>query len=125
MQIHNTQPAFAGGGITLLDRIYGNSGSLITQAGISSISLEVNWYHTGELIATDTPTVADVVFDTLQTDFRWDVDCSGYNFRYAASDSMLPQGGRHVLFKFTFTPTSGAPFIVAHLVPLINTTVGP
>lgn len=64
-------------------------------------------------IVTGTLTVADVVFDSLQTsDTRWSVDSTGYNFAYAAPVTWFPSGGVVYQVELTFTPTSGAAFKV-------------
>lgn len=60
-------------------------------------------------ITTGSLTISSVVFDTLQTDARWDVDSTGYNFGWQAPASLFPDGGTVYRVKVTLTLTGGAP----------------
>lgn len=120
--------AFEDGGVTLLDRVVGNSDTPITQASVDSIVLAV--YEcadeedavnaVGEVVAGvgGTLVVADTVYDTLQTAAPWrnTEDATGYNFRYNAPATCLPTGGKWYRFQFKVTPTSGAAFWVVWIV---------
>lgn len=97
------------------------TGSVITQAVISSIAYavydvtgydEVNDTGTVTLIIAGTQTISSVVFDTLQTPAIWtgNVDATGYNFRVDAPVSWIPAAPKRYRFDFKFTPTTGAAF---------------
>ena len=78
------------------------------QAAISSITLAV--YDVSDVsstFATDTLTVSSVVFDTLQTDGRWNVDSTGYNFKHDIAATVFVTPGRYRL-EYLVTPTGGA-----------------
>ena len=93
-------------------------GVAVVQADISAISYSVFDHsalgdpvvggHDGVAL-----TVADVVFDTLQTDARWTKDATGYNFRHAIAGTAFPTGGHRYRIEYTFTPISGNAWIVA------------
>lgn len=98
-------------GVFLMGRYKGGDGSLITQASISSIAIKV--YDDGDPTAAVDElalTVADVVFDALQTDERWQEDSSGYNFGYALPAESLPDGQKNYNVEVKFTPASGEAF---------------
>ena len=98
------------------------TGSLITQAAITSIKYTLYDLGFGAMDApsavtghTDVSlTVADVVFDTLQTDGRWTEDSTGYNFSLQLDASANPpfpasgvaQKNRYDL-RVWFTPATG------------------
>lgn len=103
-------------GAYLMARILaGDDGLAAQQADISSISYVV--YDQDDLtVATTTTTsltVSTVVFDTLQTDARWTVDTTGYNFGWAAPAALFPTGGKVYRTELKFTPASGEAY---HLV---------
>ena len=98
-----------------MGRIRGTDGALIVQADITSIAYNVYDLdgatpHTAT--TTGTLTVADVVFDTLQTDERWSADGLGYNFRADVAASVPAHGGHTYLIDWNFTPASGEEFPV-------------
>ena len=99
------------GGATLMSRIVGNDAANIVQADITSISRVV---FVGSTISTaeTTPVVATVVFDTLQTDARWAVDSTGYNFRQDVAASVFADGDTIYRVEYKFTPASGEVFWV-------------
>ena len=114
----NWAEAFEDGGITLMDRVYGNSGSLISQAGTTSVILTVYECDTQQdVIDADgtalvgvggSLTVSSLVYDSLQTALPWSKDSTGYNFRYNAAAAALPTGGKWYRFEFQVAPASGA-----------------
>lgn len=63
-------------------------------------------------IATDTLTVANVVFDTLQTDARWTKDSTGYNFRDRIAGTNFPTGGHTYRVEYFFTGSASESFFV-------------
>lgn len=95
--------------------------ALITQADVASISYTIAKRSTGEKVAGHTAvaaTVADVIFDTIQTPANnpfWDVDPIGFNFALeidASANSPFPQANTDYAITITVTLTSGnkAPF---------------
>jgi hypothetical protein len=125
MKINRAQ-AFEDGGVTLMDRVYGNAGTALTQATTTSIVLAVYQCNTeddaenavGTVLSGvgGSLTVSAVVYDSLQTAAPWTKDTTGYNFRYNAAATHLPVGGKWYRFEFLVTPTSGAAFWVVWIV---------
>ena len=70
-------------GVTCMSRILGDDGAAITQSGTSAITVAVFKNTNTAATYTASLTVADVVFDSYQTDARLSEDSTGYNFRYA------------------------------------------
>lgn len=103
-------------GCYLMARVTGNSGSVITQASISTISYGVWDMSTSPptvVVAAGTSLVVSaVVFDTLQTDARWTRDSTGYCFAVAMPAASFPDGGRTYRVEVKMTPASGAVFHV-------------
>jgi len=95
-------------GFIILARIYGEDSVLLQQSSVTSIEYDV-WRIGNErsfeqrlgltqtlfnetpikISGPDTLVVADTIFDTLQTDERWNVDDTGYNFAAAMPASTL------------------------------------
>ena len=109
-------------GAVIMARVYGNAGTPITQASLASIVCKVFDLSDGNtLIATRTLTIADVVFDALQTsDARWTTDSTGYNFLDAVPATAFPNGGRTYRLEYVFTPVSGQPFALVAEVDAVN-----
>ena len=99
-------------GITCMSRILGDDASAITQATTSAITVAV--FKNTSTVATYTAslTVADVVFNSLQTDSRWNKDSTGYNWRYDVIASVFDDGDATYRLEFKFTPTSGSQYFV-------------
>lgn len=110
---------FEDGGATFLARVYGNSGSAITQASLSSITCKVfdlDSTTPDTAILTPTVTIASVVYDTLQTGGLWvddngdALDSVGYNFAHAMPATAFPTGGHRYRIEYKLTPASGEVF---------------
>lgn len=83
-------------------------GSNATQSDCSSITMKA--WDTNDLTTTvlsTSLTVSSVVFDTLQTDGRWSVDTTGYNFRYDVADTVCTTAGSRYLFEAVVTTAGG------------------
>ena len=119
--IHGT--AFKNGTATLLARVVGAEGQPIVQADVSSAKYSVYLLddqdadtrtavtgHDGVSL-----TVADVIFNSLQTDALWTVDATGYNFRHVldvSANQAFAMAGRRYLVEFELTPLSGQVILV-------------
>jgi hypothetical protein len=78
------------------------------QADCSSITIKA--WDTADFTSTVlsvSPTVSNVVFDTLQTDGRWGEDTTGYNFRYDVADTICVTPGSRYLFEVVITTSGG------------------
>ena len=99
---------FEDGGASLMARVVGPDAANITQAGTTSITWAAyDVVAGGAATASDTLTVSSVVFDTLQTDARWTVDSTGYNFRHDMPATTFATGGTTYRIEYKFTPASG------------------
>ena len=81
----------------------------ITSSDISTIAYSIR--KDGASVASNTLTVADVVFDTLKTGGGWDYDSTGYNFRWLVAGSNFPSTGTYYI-AITFTDTASNTFVV-------------
>lgn len=116
-EVFECQAVFEDSAFSLMARVHAN-GVNLTQAVTSSISIKVFDRADGSQVGPEyTPVVASAIFDTLQTDARWGVNTVGYNFRWDAADTVLPDGGKNYRIEITFTPTSGYPFTQPFNVP--------
>lgn len=123
-----------GGTATLLARIVGWSAAAITQADIAEAEytvylLDEHDPDTRTAVTAHTAvelTVADVIYDTLQTDAVWDQDATGYNFRHTVDVRPVSEeeedggglgpaftaAGRTYLVEVTLTPVTGQVIIL-------------
>ena len=79
-----------------LARIDGWDGALITQADLSAIEYTIYEHSDDSRLPVDGNTaipltIADVIYDSLQTSDAWDVDTTGYNFALRLDGSSTPQ----------------------------------
>ena len=83
-------------------------GANAVQADCSSVTVK-GWdsidFDTTVLSAT--PAVSSVVYDTLQTDGRWDTDSTGYNFRYDVADTVVTIPNHRYRFEAVVTTSGG------------------
>lgn len=99
---------FEDSGVSPMARVVGNDGANIVQADITSIHRTIYNAATGVVVQASTAvTVADAVFDTLQTDARWTYDATGYNFRDDAPATQFASGSTVYRVAYKFTPASG------------------
>jgi len=107
-------------GLTCMARITGEDAANITQSDISTIGLKI-FADDSTTEAVDTSlTVADVVFDALQTDSRWTVDATGYNWKFEIPSTAFPDGDVSYRCEFKFTPSSGNVWYVVFVVDTIE-----
>lgn len=121
MDIHGT--AFKNGSITLLARIVDGNGEHVVQSDIAAAKCTVYLLdgqdpdsRAAVAAHTNVPVpVADVVFDTLQTDATWTVDTTGYNFRHTidvSAHQAFAVAGRRYLVEYQLSPASGQTILV-------------
>jgi hypothetical protein len=122
--------AFRNGSATLLARIVGTGGAPVLQADVSAVKYTVYLLddqnpdsrtavaeHSGVSL-----TVADVVFDTLQTDPIWTIDATGYNFRHVldvSAYSAFAVAGRRYLVEYQLTSAVGQMILVRFRINVI------
>ncbi len=128
IDIHGS--AFKNGSATLLARIVGQDGDNILQSDVNTIVYTV-YLLDDQDPNTRTPvtghtdvslTVADIIFNTLQTDAIWTVDATGYNFRHVLDVSSNPAfaiAGRRYLVEYQLTPAVGQMIIVRFRINVI------
>ncbi|MBN1393740.1 MAG: hypothetical protein JW959_01730 [Pirellulales bacterium] len=115
--------AFKNGTVTLLARVVGGDADPITIADVDSIEYSIyllDDQNPDDRTAVDghadaSLTVADVLFNSLQTDSLWTVDATGYNFRHTPEVAAYPAfavAGRRYLVEYRIAPTLGQVIIV-------------
>jgi len=85
-------------------------GKLVQQADLSSITVELfdlDGADPDTADQTSTPTIADVIFNTLQTSDIWTNVSGGGNFLFDVPASWLTTGSRNYLVQAKFTNTGG------------------
>ncbi len=118
MGLPQTFTIYEDSGALILSRITGDAGTELTQSDVSSIAYSVyDMEDRTTATATGTLTVSAVVYDTLQTDSRWDTDATGYNFAWSAPASLFPTGDKIMRVEIAITPASGE---VIHIVRYAN-----
>ena len=119
--VHGT--AFKNGSAVLMARIVDASGAHVQQAGIAAIEysiLELDPCRPDDLTVVAghdgaSLTVANVIFNALQTGGLWTVDEVGYNFRHeidVSSSEAFPKAGTQYQVRYELTPTTGQKSIV-------------
>jgi len=104
---------------SVVGRLYNQAGALVTQAmlgspgGIAYRAYRMEGNVAREITSAATSiTVANVIYDTLQTNsIVWPEDSTGYNFKWDVPYTLLKKGGRYQI-EITFTPSSGDPYPV-------------
>ena len=90
-----------------------HGGTLLLQADFTSIHYEawnMDASPVNQVKVATALNVANVVFDTLQTDARWTADATGYNFLHAMPATAFPTGKHTYKVEYKVTPASGAVF---------------
>ena len=115
-----TATIFEDSGVTLMARVNIEDATAAQQADITSISVVVTDLSDESVaLASTSLTVANVVFDTLQTDARWGADTTGYNFRYTVAASVLTDPVEYIV-EFKWTPATGEVFHTWHKIKALN-----
>ncbi len=109
-----SQVFWQGNSLVVLARIVGLNQVAITQASLSGTIgrtvANVNTKLAGDATAL---VVADTVFNSLQTDYGWDQDSTGYNFRDIISGANFPLGDVPYQIQYAATDTSSRPLVFA------------
>lgn len=95
---------------SLMQRVHAD-GANIVQSDLSSITYKILNTETGEEEDSGTLTVSDVVYNSLQTDSRWEADDTGYNFKHDLSHSAFPDPNVIYVVEYVFTLTGGNQFL--------------
>lgn len=109
MQPIKVSPVYEDGNCYILGYVTDlTDGAAVQQADLSSIALKVfDSKLPGEDATYDgTLTIANVIFDTLQTGFGW-TGTVGFNLKVLVTPAMIPRGGTTYRFEFKFTTTGG------------------
>lgn len=99
-------------GCVLLARLTGDDGDPIVQSDVSSAAYEVwdiNDTPAIRVTAATSLTVANVVYNTLQTDARWTKDDTGYNFAMVLPADSVPDAHKYRV-DVQITPAAGQVF---------------
>lgn len=113
---------FEDGGASFMARVAiqdGTNGQQADFTGITYAVFDLDSATPATAVSSGSLTVANVVFDTLQTDSRWTKDSTGYNFRHDATPAMFPTGGHRYRMEYLFNPAAGEDFFVAFEVDTI------
>lgn len=104
--------------LPLMARVYGADGELLTQASITAVAYSIfvlDEKHPDVRAAVDGHTavslaVADVLYDTLQTDPLWRADSTGYNFKHWPDRDLgepFAEAETYCLVEYRLTPAAG------------------
>lgn len=95
---------------TLIARLVDETGQIVQQSDVEAISLQVRDLGTNEIVGDHSLAKASVIFDAYQTGYIWDVDSTGYNFKYTVDTPHLTvPGGKRYRFEVEVRRSSGGP----------------
>ena len=109
MADRTTFQAWEDSGLQCMARVENWDGDLLLQADLGTITYKVFDVATKVETGSDSLTVANVIFDTAQTNSGWPYD-DGFNFKFLLPASAFPNGNRKYRVEFIVTPTSAEPF---------------
>lgn len=109
---------FKKGTVTCLARVVGNAVTPIGTTDIGAVSYSVGLLDSHDVDSRTAVTghtnvslsPAEVLFDTLQSDNRWTIDSTGYNFAHTidiSSHDAFAWAGRDYLVEYRLTPVLG------------------
>jgi hypothetical protein len=115
--------AFKNGSAVLMARIVDAAGANVQQSGVAAIEYsiyELDPCRPDNLTAVAghdgvALTVANVIYNTLQTGGLWTLDAVGYNFRHeidVTTSEAFPKAGVAYQIRYELTPTTGQKSIV-------------
>jgi hypothetical protein len=109
VQLREDAPAF------IMARLVDSDGTYIVQSDVSSVEVKVF----DRYVSDTTPaysatgiTPASVIFNTLQTDSRWDKDSIGYNFGHLLPVAAFPNPTKDCRIEYKVILVSGGPLWV-------------
>ena len=119
--IHGT--VFKNGSATLLARVVGAAGAVLTQADLAAVKYSIYLLDDDDADSQTAVTghagvtlpVSAVVFDTLQTDALWTKDAVGYNVKHVlevAGHPAFAAAGRSYRIVYELTPAAGQVILV-------------
>lgn len=109
---------------SLMYRVYVD-GVAMVQSDVSTIEYAVVNEGTKEVITALTSlVVADVVYDTLQTDVRWTKDNVGYNFKHDVGHTITTDPDISYRLEYKVTLASGSEFWLDSVVINLNEVYG-
>jgi len=74
--------------------------------GITYAVFDLNGEEITKPVSSGSLTVSSVIFNSLQTDSRWTVDSTGYNFRDIRTPADFPIGGHTYRVEYLFNPSA-------------------
>lgn len=115
--------AFKNGSAILMARIVDAAGANVQQSGVAAIEYsiyELDPCRPDDLAAVAghdgvALTVANVIYNTLQTGGLWTLDAVGYNFRHeidVTSSEAFPKAGVEYQIRYELMPATGQKSIV-------------
>ena len=108
--------------VDLMAYVLASDRQAVQQADLASITYKTFDADTpGTVENNGTLTIANVVFDTLQTDAGWTVGVNrdgstGYNFLFPAPGTLFSTGGKTIHAEVTMTETGGATYTLQFIV---------
>lgn len=103
---------------TIMGNFLIHDGTSAQKADITSISYKVYDVDDATAVVIEGDLAkADVFFDTLQTDARWTIDSTGFNFAWPAPATICPDSGKRYRVQFTTTPAVGTVIKDAVILP--------
>lgn len=120
--LHFDAVAAAGGTVTLMHRLTDSAGVALLREDVVSITYTVSAIGADGTLEAVTGhdglalTVADVIFDTMQTGPPWDAaaDAEGYNFRHTpdiSENDAFPEWDCRYLIAYKVVPLVGPPIV--------------
>jgi hypothetical protein len=85
-------------------------GNCLLQLDVSTITYTVVNIPEGTIVIASTAItpISSVIYNSLQTGGAWDVDTTGYNFRFTLPATAMPVGNKKSLAEVRFTTTGGS-----------------
>lgn len=97
-----------------LARLHDHDGNRVTQASLASITWGAFNSITGTSLGSGSLTIADVIYDALQTAAIWTADAVGFNFKARLPASAFATGDAIARVDFKFTDNNGDVFFVLY-----------
>lgn len=95
-----------GSAFEVMHRLHCNGRDAL-QSDLSTITWAIYPIGIRTAVASGSLTVADVVYDEIQTDGRWSTDDIGYNFRHTVAATAIDTPGGYKI-EYIFIPSNAA-----------------